>query len=67
MCQLDLGDCGNLFRTDLNYILLIFALNKENIFLGCKDESVLLNLLIILTKTIFTNANSMKQSQTQLS
>jgi hypothetical protein len=23
-------------------------LNKENIFLGCKDESLLLNLLIIL-------------------
>ena len=45
-----------------------FVLNKENIFLGCKDESLLLNLLIILTKkTIFTNANSMKQSQTQLS
>ena len=44
-----------------------FVLNKENIFHGCKDESVLLNLLIILTKPIFTNANSMKQSQTQLS
>ena len=27
-----------------------FVLNKENIFLGCKDESLLLNLLIILTK-----------------
>ena len=25
-------------------------MNKENIFLGCKDESLLLNLLIILTK-----------------
>jgi hypothetical protein len=44
-----------------------FVLNKENIFLGCKDESLLLNLLMILTKTIFPNANSMKQSQTQLS
>ena len=27
-----------------------FVLNKENIFLGCKDESLLLNLLITLTK-----------------
>jgi hypothetical protein len=27
-----------------------FVLNKENIFLGCKDESLMLNLLIILTK-----------------
>jgi hypothetical protein len=30
--------------------IFYFVLNKENIFLGCKDESLLLNLLIILTK-----------------
>jgi hypothetical protein len=31
-------------------------LNKENIFLGCKDESLLLNLLIILTNQRLSRA-----------
>jgi hypothetical protein len=31
-------------------IALQYLFNKENIFLGCKDESLLLNLLIIFTK-----------------
>jgi hypothetical protein len=34
-----------------------FVLNKENIFLGCKDERLLLNLLIILTKNYFYKLN----------
>ena len=53
-------DCGNLSRTDLNYFVN-FVLNKENICLGCKDESLLLNLLIILTKKLYL------QMQTQWS
>ena len=38
------------FSNIVKLFFVNFDLNKENVFLGCKHESLLLNLLIIITK-----------------